>query len=75
MNTNNILCPVLHETHSDRLKASPCTSESFPDPRGHFPHKKPKNSVEMKSRNLLCLIKLANHFSLHCTAHQDGHIL
>ena len=40
MNMNNILSPVSHETHSNKLKASPCTS--FSDPSGHFPHKKPK---------------------------------
>ena len=42
MNTNNILSPVSHETHSNKLNASPCTS--FSDPLGHFLHKKPKSS-------------------------------
>ena len=45
MNTNNILSSVSHETHSNKFKASPCVS--FPDRRGHFPHKNPKNSPKL----------------------------
>ena len=40
-NTNSILSAASHETHSNKLKASPRTS--FSDPWEHFPHRKPKN--------------------------------
>jgi len=40
---NNTLSPASQETHSKKLKASPCVS--FPDLSGHFPHKKPKKSL------------------------------
>ena len=49
MNKNNILSSVSHETHSNKLKASPCTS--FSDPRGHFPHKKPKINIIMQLKS------------------------